>query len=1257
MAIFTGTSGTDSLLGSAAEADIFRFTSGTLQAGDTVIGGGGNFIDVLQFTAAGTFAAGAFANVSGIERIALAGGGANSLAVTQSMVLSAASQRLEVVGGNGADRVDASAITNAAARVAFFTGAGGNDTFLGGAGADTATIQAAGSTRLAMGGDNDTITAAPGVLNATDTLDGGAGTDRLTLSAAGSIAVGQLAGLQSIEVISFAATGLTSFVVTDAMAAQAGGVLTLIGSAADSVVNGSAITATRALNYTAGGGLDTVLGGAGADTVAASAAGFTGDLGAGEDVLRLQTTAAGAAVVEGGAAYDTILIGVGGAHVLGAGLTGFEEVELLVGANVTVNAMPGLRVRGSEGNDVITLGAAGQSVFGLGGNDNVIITASTLQGSVLHGGGQATMDTLTLRGGGTFDLRPATISGFERILVTSGNGAASTLRLGSQALEVDLRTRADLQFGLNGGQMALGSAGADTFRFAAAGQFADGGGGNDLFFASAALLNGGIGVSGGSGTGDLLRITTPGTINLFDGPSGVAGVETIVLAANSGAWVVDLPAIADLRITGSGVADRLTMRAAGLNGTLGLGDDTVAAAADQVADLPGSPILDGQEGADWLQLFGGDDRATYTIPTRFVGFEVLDLRAAPVDRAYVIEGTTGWEVMVGSGTQNVQSRGGNDRFVLTAQAGANQVLDGGSGADTIAYGNEALIDRRTTVMPAGWSAETIALVGNQDFTTNALAGLEVVDGAGRNNLVTLSGPGQRAIMGDGNDTLRATATGTFLDAGAGFDVIEIRDVDQAAWSTPGQTVDGGTATSRAFGNDLLFTAAPGGTGHLMVDFRQHSISRIDEIRVDSSIASVFVVLSAGMVSTAYGVDEFPFTPNLAIRSLLDRGFAGSVTVDGAEAVDRIIIPAPVFTGDDSFVGGSARDDLRGGGGNDVLSGNAGDDLLSGGFGDDTLLGGPGADVISEGQGNDLMQGGDGDDRFEGDVGTDTIDGGPGFDGVTYSYQIGATVNLALSSPQTVNGATDIDVLIGIEDLTGGSGNDAFSGNSVANVLSAQGGNDTLFGAGGNDTLVGGAGDDVMAGGAGADLIHLTAGIFNRDGTFFNTTDGLDRIRYASRLDGTFDIDDDKAVAETQADRIIGFNPVNDVIDIAPKSLGLTGGVTLVGTATSWKMSDSSIVVFASSGVGADRLPGNNFAAFSEVATAINASGVTGSTANRAVGFLISSKDVATDPRTGFYIWADSDGDAVLESTDALNLLAVFDGVAASQFTAANFGLF
>ncbi len=74
---------------------------------------------------------------------------------------------------------------------------------------------------------------------------------------------------------------------------------------------------------------------------------------------------------------------------------------------------------------------------------------------------------------------------------------------------------------------------------------------------------------------------------------------------------------------------------------------------------------------------------------------------------------------------------------------------------------------------------------------------------------------------------------------------------------------------------------------------------------------------------------------------------------------------------------------------------------------------------------------------------------------------------------TITGSTT--VVIGIEGIITGSGNDTLTGNSLSNLLGGGAGNDTISGLGGSDVLLGGDGDDTLLGGLGNDCVVGGAG--------------------------------------------------------------------------------------------------------------------------------------------------------------------------------------
>ena len=149
-------------------------------------------------------------------------------------------------------------------------------------------------------------------------------------------------------------------------------------------------------------------------------------------------------------------------------------------------------------------------------------------------------------------------------------------------------------------------------------------------------------------------------------------------------------------------------------------------------------------------------------------------------------------------------------------------------------------------------------------------------------------------------------------------------------------------------------------------------------------------------------------------------------------------------------GGSGFILFTGGAGNDVLDASeaGGASLITGDAGDDILTGSAFDDQINAQGGNDTIIGGHGG-------GNDIYDGGADIDTVKYeSTDEGVIVDLTAGKAY---GDKDIgvDTLINIENVVGGSGNDALIGNGQNNQLSGRAGADILTGLGGDDTLDGG----------------------------------------------------------------------------------------------------------------------------------------------------------------------------------------------------------
>jgi serralysin len=138
--------------------------------------------------------------------------------------------------------------------------------------------------------------------------------------------------------------------------------------------------------------------------------------------------------------------------------------------------------------------------------------------------------------------------------------------------------------------------------------------------------------------------------------------------------------------------------------------------------------------------------------------------------------------------------------------------------------------------------------------------------------------------------------------------------------------------------------------------------------------------------------------------------------------------------------------------------------LTGSAHDDVLAGNDQVNILIGGAGNDVLMGsvGGAGDTLAGDLDAVSSAQNGGIDTVSYEGVTSASLTASLVT-NTVNvSLTQVDTLVGIENLTGGSGNDMITGNSGDNILTGGAGNDTLEGGLGADQLVGGAGIDTAS---------------------------------------------------------------------------------------------------------------------------------------------------------------------------------------------------
>ncbi|WP_108663223.1 beta strand repeat-containing protein [Acuticoccus kandeliae] len=234
------------------------------------------------------------------------------------------------------------------------------------------------------------------------------------------------------------------------------------------------------------------------------------------------------------------------------------------------------------------------------------------------------------------------------------------------------------------------------------------------------------------------------------------------------------------------------------------------------------------------------------------------------------------------------------------------------------------------------------------------------------------------------------------------------------------------------------------------------------------VFSTFGLTVRGFEVLEVYVDDVLITPEDGETTEVDLGNSES-----DEEIDFSASTTPAFvttgTGNDKIVLGSGNDTVNSGEGDDNVSIGDGDDVARTGEGDDTV-------VAGQGGGNDFIDMGPGEaDKIEYPSATagimvDLREIDRSGNTTVASILTSPGVGLPADTPVGIATGADIDtdVLIGVEYVDGGSGDDTITGNAFDNLLFGAAGSDQLDGREGTDTLQGGAGDDTLDGGSGTD---------------------------------------------------------------------------------------------------------------------------------------------------------------------------------------------
>ena len=592
-----------------------------------------------------------------------------------------------------------------------------------GSGTDTVYVGGPGET-VEAGGGNDIFYATAETIGAT--LDGGAGRTELVLTGGGTAAMGANITDISTVVLTGAASGATQ--PAWAFTANAEHDLEIIdGGAGDTLTLGDAS--------------QTVLLEGGAHRVIADA-----------------DTSTAAVLTSGGG--DVVL-------------------EITGGGDLSVNAADANLTVQLDQAATLTLNNNGIGVLGSAGDDTIIAsTTSLLPSSAIDGGGGT--NTLALAGGGVFDLRvPASITDIQQITATEAQGEyrsadGSTFVAGAEPI-IYLRDGMDATLTLasavttdganphSSGAVVYGAdndatinlgAGTDTVYLGGAGETVNGGGGNDLFYATASTI--GATIDGGTGSSTLC-LTGGGTAAMGADITDLAKVVLTPAAsgATQPAWSFTANAEHGLEIDDDATGDTVTVGDASQVVLLSSGDHHVI----ETAATAGAAVLAGASGTNVLEITGGG---------------AVVLNASDARLTVQLDQATDLTLSSGSGMTAIGDSGAD---TITALA-AGQTLTGGGGGDT--------------------------LVGS------ASGGDTFKDTTGHLDGVTIEGFGVAGDVLDVTDLNSGSATLSFKeDAGAAFGTLTVSDgAKSASVILFGQFMAAGFSTAADAGSGTAVTYTP-----------------------------------------------------------------------------------------------------------------------------------------------------------------------------------------------------------------------------------------------------------------------------------------------------------------------------------------------------------------------------------------------------------------------------------------------------------------
>jgi Ca2+-binding RTX toxin-like protein len=910
-------SGSDSILAGAGEDDV-RFAIDELTSADTV--GAGDDADTLTFTSAGTLSDSDLTNVTSSENLVLAGG-------TNAITLGAEAMEagiVSVVGGTGADAVDASAYTvaievSSGGGADYLQSGSGNDSITSGDGADTIAA-GSGAESIVAGDGNDVVQFAIDEITSSDDVDGGNNTDTLSLTEAGSLADADLTNVASVEVLELADG--TNTIELGATHAQTAGIVSVVGgTGADSI---DASSYTVALNVASGAGADDIQTGSGNDIV---------DGGAGNDTV---ASGSGNDSVSAGSGDDSIVAGAGN-DTIAAG-SGSDKIDAGANDDTLQFAVDDLTssdtVGGGNNTDTLELTTSGTlqdlDMFNVTSVENLVLAGGTNNITLGDRGEEAGI--VSVVGGTGADAINASAYDTNAIEVASGDGD-DYVRTGVGADTVSAGDGADT---------VVSGSGADTVSAGAGDDVVNTGAGNDTILAGA----GSESVLAGDGT-DVLQFAIA-EVTVADTVAGEAGNDHLILSSAG--------TLVDADLTNFSSVEFMTL-ADGTN-TITLGAEAQGAGLVSVNGGTGADAIDASDysanieisagnGANYIQTGSGDDSVTTGTGADTIaagagaesvvagsGDDLIQFAINDVTSADVVGGDAGTDTLqlttAGAladvdltnftSIENLVLADGTNTIELGAEAKGAGIVSvvGGTGADSI---NAASVAQAIEVIGGAGDDHITTSTGNYADTINAGTGNDTVSAGDGADTINAGAGDDSVLAGAGNDTVLAGTGDDFIDGGNGVDVFQFA-IDDV---TSGDTVTGGT------GNDHLILTTAG----TLADADLTNFTLVEYMSLADGSNNITLgaeAQGAGLVSV--------------------NGGTGADTIDASSYTTAIKVNSD--TGSDYVLTGTGNDTVLSGAGSDTIGTGTGNDSINAGADNDTIL--FAADAIDI---NDRVDGGTG----------------------------------------------------------------------------------------------------------------------------------------------------------------------------------------------------------------------------------------------------------------------------------------------------------